>query len=66
MKTNGYIIAGLIAFIVFVIFQNTYEVQLNFLFWDYKILLSGLIIISFALGMLISWLYKKPTKKNPN
>ena len=66
MKTNGYIIAGLIAFIVFVIFQNTYEVQLKFLFWDYKILLSGLLIIIFALVMLISWLYKKPTKKNPN
>lgn len=65
MKTNGYIIVGLAVLIVVVILQNTYTVQLHFLFWDFAILLSGLILLSFSSGILIAWLYKMITEKSP-
>lgn len=63
MKTKSYIVIGIILLLAIFVFQNTYKVTLHFLFWDYEILLSGVILLSFALGLIIGWIFRILSRK---
>ena len=54
---SGTMIAGIIVFVVLIVFvlQNSDDAKVDFLFWDATLSLWAVVLIGAALGFLVGW-----------
>jgi len=62
---TGLIVGGIIVVVVLAfVFSNTRKVKVGFVFGDHETRLIYVLIVTFAIGVVLGWLFGRHTRKN--